>query len=213
MFCINCGANLPDESNFCLKCGKSQKQGDQDAKPVQARETWETCEIVADNEGDNTILAPVLGRFWAKAIAPEGSYFVACSDSFKMPQDTPRQAPSHIQALDQLTSTLTQAGWLSLTRGEHWYSQQFRRLIGTPEGRRPDDGKRFDVILEQTHKQRVFQVPLRLVTDTQLSPDESVRIVKRLPAIVASRVPLLKAEGFRLRLETLYCKVLVQPSS
>lgn len=26
MFCVNCGTELPDDANFCLKCGKSQKE-------------------------------------------------------------------------------------------------------------------------------------------------------------------------------------------
>jgi large subunit ribosomal protein L7/L12 len=26
MYCIHCGTNLPDDANFCSKCGKPQKQ-------------------------------------------------------------------------------------------------------------------------------------------------------------------------------------------
>jgi hypothetical protein len=27
MFCVNCGTQLPDDANFCLKCGKAQANG------------------------------------------------------------------------------------------------------------------------------------------------------------------------------------------
>ena len=213
MFCRNCGTQLPDTAKFCLNCGQPQTAQPTPLESTRSPELWETCEIVTDYEGDETMFSTRLCRFWAKAVAPEGSYFVACSDSFKVPQQTPQQVPSHIQALEHLTTALTQTGWLSLTRGEHWYSLRFRRHIGAPGGRHPDDGKRFDVILEQTDKRRTIAVRIRIREESQLSPGEVERIVKHLPVIVVSRVPRLKAEGIRLRLETEYCRVLVRPSA
>lgn len=213
MFCANCGTQLPDTARFCLDCGQPQASPSMSPGIVRAPEIWETCEIITDSEGDMAMFAPLLFRFWAKALAPEGSYFVACSDSFKVPQGIPYEVPGHIQKLDQLTSALTQMGWLPLPRGEHWYSLQFRRSIGGPGGRPPDDGRRFDVILEQTDKRRAHAVPRLIREASPLSPSEAEKLVKHLPAIVASRVPRLKADGIRLRLETQYCKVLVQPST
>ncbi len=40
MFGLKCGTALPDDANFCLKCGTPQRTGVQ-VEPTQ----WETCEI------------------------------------------------------------------------------------------------------------------------------------------------------------------------
>jgi hypothetical protein len=46
MFCVKCGTKLPDDANFCLKCGKSQNStSDTSARlPIQAK--WEYKELV-----------------------------------------------------------------------------------------------------------------------------------------------------------------------
>ena len=81
MFCINCGTELPDEANFCWKCGKPQKEGVTVDEPK-----WEICEIVYE-----TVKAPFFGnceyRFWARAIGPQGKYRASESPVFRCSMD------------------------------------------------------------------------------------------------------------------------------
>jgi len=46
VFCTDCGAELPDEANFCWKCGKPQREG-----PGTEEPRWEVCQIFYESAG------------------------------------------------------------------------------------------------------------------------------------------------------------------
>ena len=58
MYCIHCGASMPDEAKYCSTCGKSQstKPGQEGAQVVQAnlsnngQPQYEYCEIVFESK-------------------------------------------------------------------------------------------------------------------------------------------------------------------
>jgi len=146
MFCIDCGTELPDEANFCWKCGKPQRQD------VQSDETdwepeWETCEIIYSKVEDNFVLGPKL-RFVAKATGPKGVYIAGKSPEFRgryqrdllvgigvIKPDT--SIPASLkdkganEALANLINMLVKEGWESTGKGLVWYNNLFRRRIRT----------------------------------------------------------------------------------
>ena len=71
MFCMNCGKELPDDANFCLKCGKPQNAS---ALAEVEEPVWETCEIVWNYKKKGGMLSNDKLMFWAKAIGPKGEY-------------------------------------------------------------------------------------------------------------------------------------------
>jgi hypothetical protein len=46
MFCTKCGAQLPNDANFCLKCGKSQNSASYTSAPSLTQSKWEYKELV-----------------------------------------------------------------------------------------------------------------------------------------------------------------------
>ena len=77
MFCINCGTEISDKANFCLKCGIPQKP---DIEPFEKK--YETCQIVWTENKDGGLLGgnPEI-YFWAQADGPEGKYNVLEADT------------------------------------------------------------------------------------------------------------------------------------
>jgi hypothetical protein len=126
MFCSNCGTQLPDEANFCWKCGKPQKQGTQVEELKQAEETkYETCEIfyMRTHKG----YTRDKGLFTVEAIGPEGKYFIARSEEFSVASDA---GPSlNHQAHEVLVNRLVSQGWEQSDRGTNWWNTRFRRKI------------------------------------------------------------------------------------
>lgn len=119
MFCINCGTQLPEEANFCWKCGRSQKPGVQTEEPK-----WETCEIEPEQENAGLLrtmfsLQTDRYNYVAKAVGPKGIYMVA-ETGF---------VDNHEKAVQTLVSQLVQQGWESMGKGERWYSYKFRRRV------------------------------------------------------------------------------------
>jgi hypothetical protein len=124
MYCSNCGTEIPDEANFCWKCGKPQKQG------IQVDEQkWEICEIKsAWKQG----LFSNEYRFWAEATGPNGLYNAGESPKFNMgatevPWESGKEAHAPLRAL---MNKLAQDGWEPLAaQGHHWFSYKFRRRV------------------------------------------------------------------------------------
>jgi hypothetical protein len=123
MFCINCGANLPDEANFCLKCGKQQKQG------VQTDETkWETCEINYKVAHDG--LTGTRGCFRAEAIGFDGVYEAGRSQEFGCGYNMWLPDSKNEAHYNALIENLVKDRWEPTgERGEHWWNNRFRRKI------------------------------------------------------------------------------------
>jgi hypothetical protein len=126
MFCSNCGTELPNEANFCWKCGRPQKP-DVEAEPVR----YETCEIVwADVDKPGFLgMKPADFYFWARAIGPDGVYEAARSEELQNHFVLYKGLPIHRGAVDSVIATLVKDGWEPLSRGEHWWNERFRRRV------------------------------------------------------------------------------------
>jgi len=122
MFCSGCGTQLPDDANFCVKCGKPQKPGVQTEEPK-----WETCEISDDAEssGINRLFS-VRTYYWAAAIGSKGLYNAGESETFDAAPrvEGRKQTSAHANLIRKLVAD----GWEPTgMRGENWYSDRFRR--------------------------------------------------------------------------------------
>ncbi len=127
MFCSNCGTQLPDEANFCWKCGKPQKTGVQVDEPK-----WETCEIVY---ADIRLAGPLSRtiQFWAKAVGPLGVYNAGESTKVKAGVSDSYEPcewnNKHVTAVNSLVAQLAKDNWQPLPRGQYWYSYRFQRQV------------------------------------------------------------------------------------
>jgi hypothetical protein len=152
MRCTNCGTELPQQVNFCWKCGKPQSKN-----PATEEARYEICEVewvekqrtrnnVAENlrEGFGAIFGGYKpeGQFRAKVIGSKGIYFAKESPFFStniyvleegeegssITHVEPQRDNTAIQFLDNLIAHLVKDGWEPLeTQGRNWYSYRFRR--------------------------------------------------------------------------------------
>ncbi len=128
MFCLSCGTQLPEDANYCLKCGKPQKSNVQSVTHSNQIQ-WETCEIQWVSESDffNT-----KGYFEAKAIGPNGVYGAAKTGAFKVKKSIvgvplPYDANGK-ETYERLVAHLVQEGWEPIgIKGPDWFSDKFRR--------------------------------------------------------------------------------------
>lgn len=93
IFCMNCGNELPDDANFCLKCGKPV--GNVAKSTPQTEPKWEYCEIVFTYETDvvknnkRKLSERMLGGkyytivIFAKGIGPKGKFDIPDGNEFK----------------------------------------------------------------------------------------------------------------------------------
>ena len=131
MFCSKCGMQLPDEANFCWKCGQPQKEGAEVEEPQ-----LETCEIVYQ-----VVDRPIFGggtfMFWAEAIGSKGRYNAGESPVLRGQEGPPvaygksERYAQALKGLEELVSKLTGDGWEYLgSYGESRYWQmRFRRRV------------------------------------------------------------------------------------
>jgi len=119
MFCGQCGKQLPDDANFCLKCGQPQRASVQAVEP-----RWEMCEIRFDSKQKgffNTI-----DWFWAQAVGPKGSYNAGESEPVL---SSSANIKKRDDALHKLIQRLTSEGWEPISRGIEYYAYRFRRRV------------------------------------------------------------------------------------
>lgn len=128
MFCIKCGTQLPDEANFCWKCGMPQRADVQVDEPK-----WETCEIWFDHVKNGGLFASGKLKFWARAVGAQGVYTAGASEIWTY---SPRQSQSpdnersEVRALHgNLIDKLVKDGWESVGHGSCWYNDKFRRRV------------------------------------------------------------------------------------
>lgn len=121
MFCIVCGTELPNEANFCWKCGKPQNEQANVPEP-----RYETCEICIDLLRDS-VFGKKTYRIYVRAINSKGEYIVAeqefKSNRVEIYYDDVAK-PIHQQMIKQLV----QEGWQPTGRGEAFWNDTFRRL-------------------------------------------------------------------------------------
>jgi hypothetical protein len=130
MFCGNCGTQIPDEANFCWKCGKSVTEG---VTTEAAEVRWESAEIGYEHVSPKSALDYFLnkyhGYFTAKAIGLNGVYDAGKTPTFITPRGEP---DSHdyeaVQSVNNLIAQLARDGWEPVeTKGSQWYNYKFRR--------------------------------------------------------------------------------------
>lgn len=105
MFCSKCGTELPDEANFCCKCGHPVKESASRAAPVQ----YEYCEIRGGWDRHE--------RFW-RMQAWVGDTAIAGTRSLKRPRGIysvrkKNHEFNHAQdqAIRELVAELANQGW------------------------------------------------------------------------------------------------------
>jgi len=121
MFCPNCGTQLPDDSNFCLKCGQALHAGEH---PSGETPKWEMCEIEYA-----VVRTAMIGKsefkFWAKATGPNGTHNAGESPVFKGGRDWPTRENGDM--LNILIAKLMKDGWEPVGQGRAWYNERFRK--------------------------------------------------------------------------------------
>ena len=128
MYCPKCGKALPNDADFCLKCGARQRTG---SAAGESDAAWETCEIHAqklENGG-----ATALWRFVVVADGPGGKQRLLESHAFastSVDLASATEGTGYKEEMDLLFRTLAGEGWEPLPRGKDWYSYRFRRRVG-----------------------------------------------------------------------------------
>jgi hypothetical protein len=125
MFCAICGVELPEEANFCWKCGRPQR--DDIAAPKKAREVkYEYCHITFLER--KTIPGNRL-QLIARGRSVDGKEYVAASSDFLI---TPYNQGPRRQAIRQLIDKLEADGWeqTEIIRDPNdWDDYRFRRPV------------------------------------------------------------------------------------
>ena len=130
-YCINCGAQLPDNANYCWQCGAPQQRPGISAAPGAAVPTEETCEIVCDKVGEKWGIYPrEIMQF--KAVCDEqGQGSIAVSPKFEVTAfqlaGPDRKNRRHRAAFEALTAQLAAAGWRETEKGQQWFNRRYRR--------------------------------------------------------------------------------------
>jgi len=126
MFCEKCGTEVPDDANFCHKCGASIAG---ERATEEAR--YEICQIEYETRG----LAGMDFKLWASAIGPNGTY-TAAKTTWKdglfhlyCPDGGCRRC---LRARDRLVQELVDDGWQPVEeRGKNWWQLRFRRKVSS----------------------------------------------------------------------------------
>jgi NMD protein affecting ribosome stability and mRNA decay len=129
MFCIKCGTQLPEEANFCMKCGHPQTPVV--TQPPAEETQWEHCKIdcIQVKEKWSLFGKEILQFVARKEGCPD---HIAASKTFQLsgfeigcPSE---KSKLHRTTLQELVDQLKKDSWEpSETRPSVWYRLQFRR--------------------------------------------------------------------------------------
>jgi hypothetical protein len=136
MYCPKCGKELPDDANFCLKCGNPIHE----SLEKKEEPKWIICEIVFTClKKASTVwgLSRAEIQFWAMAIGPDGQYSVAETPAIKSnavkdvgngpPRDGNERDIAE-QELKKLKAKLIRDGWEFIgSYGSRYWELRFRR--------------------------------------------------------------------------------------
>ena len=136
MYCIHCGASMPEGVKYCPNCGNSQstKPGQEGSlvgkvnPSSNGQPQYEYCEIVFESKMG---LVFIKGRFWAKAAGPRGVYPAAVGKKWETgaPQDVGNRR-KYESACDDMVMMLIKDGWeLIPNKGPNYWNFKFRRLV------------------------------------------------------------------------------------
>ena len=128
MYCTRCGSILPEDANFCHKCGTPQKE---DMKVEEPK--YDTCEIVFAVIKNTGAFSRGKMKFWAKAYGTDQTYTVGESDIFDVyiidePPVRGKQYDLAATAINNLEEKLMADGWEYTGRyGNYYWQKKFRR--------------------------------------------------------------------------------------
>ena len=127
MYCQHCGSQLPDQAQYCPKCGKAQNSAHAVASTPESPAQYEYCEIVYESK----ISFFMKSRLWAKATGPKGVYTAACEEKWRTGLPTDPAARRGTQAAcDQMIMQLQAEGWELLPlKGPGFWSYKFQRRV------------------------------------------------------------------------------------
>src|SRR5258706_874776 len=141
IFCSQLGKELPDDAEFCVKCGKPV--GSAAKQAVEPQPKWEYCEVCCKREDGGFLGFVFKAYFWAKAVGPQGTYSAARSTltfgyepigSGPDDAETPGSERKARPALDELVTKLYNDGWETIGKAGHqWYKYKFRRQVNQSE--------------------------------------------------------------------------------
>jgi hypothetical protein len=131
MVCRDCGAEIPEDSSFCPRCGKATQEGPQ---PFVQDAVWEYCQI--EKQGFSRFeRGGITQRTWfsAEAIGPRGTHSAGESRGLyyaRLQQVINRVRGDEEEVLQGLVDKLLAEGWEKLPeQGEEWYQLRFRRRL------------------------------------------------------------------------------------
>ncbi len=126
MFCSSCGTQVPDEANFCWKCGKPQKEGVHYEEPK-----YETCQIVMNNLGKSSWgFTNFAFKFQVDAIGQKGTYVAYETEKFTSDFGYEVKRNKYEPIINGLVNKLIQDGWEPVESiNENWWNHRFRRRI------------------------------------------------------------------------------------
>jgi hypothetical protein len=135
VICPACATQLPDDAEFCLRCGRPQR-----AAPQNETEAWEHCHVTCVPVADPRLFASWLSsqnwfrcarfRFRAESSGPTGTSTTAESPVFQSQPDAPPAAddPAAVAAHNVLVRALLDQGWQPFVAPRtEWYDLAFRR--------------------------------------------------------------------------------------
>ena len=141
IYCTECGKELPDDANFCLRCGKPQSAGvapwESDTFP------WETARIRSKVLKKERFSRNCTCAFVLEAIGPVWNYISETSRPFEyyfgydplahgsgfVPVNENRTTRD---AFDSFVSKIVAAGWEPVPYQGSWYQCHFRRRAAMP---------------------------------------------------------------------------------
>ncbi|GIK63223.1 MAG: hypothetical protein BroJett018_10170 [Chloroflexota bacterium] len=139
MFCSNCGTQIPDDSNFCPKCGKPQRNGlNTTSQEVRYERIVKIQQTVIKRKPDFFFF--IGGATWiyvAIAVGSQGQYEAARSPEFieegswlffDSNSSHDRNKKAKEWAFDQLIRQLSVDGWESTGR-DNFGEYTFRRRV------------------------------------------------------------------------------------
>lgn len=137
-YCTKCGAQLPDNANYCWQCGTPQQRPGTSAASDAAAVPEETCEIVCEKVGEKWGIYPRdIMQFRVVVYDQGGQRSIAVSPKFEVTafqfEGPDRKNRWHRAAFEALAAQLMASGWRQVDKGEKWFNRRYRRRGGEPK--------------------------------------------------------------------------------